>query len=177
MKGIGKICLLISLFLISPVVSGADDTGKILLDGTTVYITSGDSYTLYQKYIISVKSVRDDGSIWLQLTINDEAVKSDIVAIGDYFIYNKTNITIFSARVNNVYAGSSEEGLVTLSPVYQYKDPDLPAPVMTEKVPDNNMRIDNENPPAGIYTPMEPLVWLMGIILIVILFYILRKLW
>lgn len=168
--------MLLSLFFILPMVSGADDTGDILLDGTTIHITSSDSYVLYQKYIISVKSVSEDGSAWLQLTINDEIVKNDIVRIGDYFIYNKTNATILSARVNNVYAGSSEQSLVSLSPVYQYTDPDLPVPVLTA-VPDNNRRTDNDTAPVGIDTPKEPLIWMLGTILVIILFYTLRKLW
>ena len=176
MKGIGKICLLVSLFFILPMVSGADETGDVLLDGTTVHITSGDSYVLYQKYIISVKSVSEDGSAWLQLSIDDETVKSDIVETGGYFIYNKTNATMLSAKVDNVYAGSSEQNLVSLSPVYQYTDPDLPAPVLTT-VPDDNRRIDNNTAPVGIYTPKEPLVWMIGIVLVIILFYTLRKLW
>jgi hypothetical protein len=177
MTGIVKICLVLSLFFIIPAVSGADETGKVLLDGTTVHITSGDSYLLYQMYLLSVKSISPDGSIWLQLTINDETVKSGIVDVGDYFIYNKTNMTILSARVDNVYAGASEQSLVSLSPVYQYTDPDLPLPVHTEIGQGRNGSLDNGSTQPGIYTPRETLVWIVGIVLVITLFYILRKLW
>ncbi|MCX9015183.1 MAG: S-layer protein domain-containing protein [Candidatus Methanoperedens sp.] len=177
MTGIVKICLVLSLFFIIPAVSGADETGKVLLDGTTVHITSGDSYLLYQMYLLSVKSVSPDGSIWLQLTLNDENVKSAIVGAGDFFIYNKTNKTILSARVDNVYAGASEQSLVSLSPVYQYLDPDLPLPVQTEIGQGRNGSRDNGSTPPGINTPRETLIWIVGIVLVITLFYTLRKLW
>lgn len=176
MKGIGIICLFLSLSFIVPMVSGADETGETLLDGKTIHITSGDSYLLHQKYIISAKSVSEDGSAWLQLTLNDEIVKSEIVEVDGYFIYNKTNTTILSAKIDNVYAGSSEQSLVSLSPIYQYIDPDLPTPVLTA-VPDENRRLDNNAAPAEISTPKETLVWMIGTVLLIILFYILRKLW
>ncbi|VVB95587.1 S-layer protein [uncultured archaeon] len=151
-------------------------TGDILLNGTNILIASGDSYGLYQGYVLTVKSVSSDGSVWLQLTENDKIVKSEIVA-RDYFIYNKSNRTIVSIKVDNIYYGSSEQTLVSLYPVYQYVDPDLPVPDITEMIPkDVNNPVD-KNPLPRIYTPGEPVIWAAGIVFILVLYYILRKLW
>ncbi len=151
-------------------------TGDILLNGTSIYLTSGDSYGLYQGYMLSVKSVSSDGSVWLQLTENDKIVKSEIVT-RDYFIYNKSNRTILSIKVDNVYYGSSEQTLVALSPVYQYVDPDLPVPDITEMIPKDVKNPVGKNPASGLHTPGEPVIWAAGIVLILVLYYILRKLW
>ncbi|MCZ7399712.1 MAG: S-layer protein domain-containing protein [Candidatus Methanoperedens sp.] len=154
--------------------SGIGDT---LLNGTGIYLASGDSYGLYQGYVLSVKSVSGDGSIWLQLTENDKIVKSEIVATKGHFIYNKSNRTILSIKVDNLYYGSSEQTLVSLIPVYQYVDPDLPVPDITEMIPKDVKNPVDKRPPAGIYTPGEPVIWVAWVVFILVLYYILRKLW
>ncbi|MFZ3059170.1 MAG: S-layer protein domain-containing protein [Candidatus Methanoperedens sp.] len=151
-------------------------TDDILLNGTGIYLASGDSYGLYQGYVLSVKSVSSDGSVWLQLSEKDQKVKSEIVA-RDYFIYNKSNRTILSIKVDNVYYGSSEQILVSLIPVYQYVDPDLPVPDITEMIPKDVKNPVDKRPPAGIYTPGEPVIWAAWVVFILVLYYILRKLW
>lgn len=168
------LALFLSLILFICIGSGVSDT---LLNGTSIYLATGDSYPLYQGYAISLKSVSSDGSIWIQLTENDKIVKSDIVGNKDYFIYNKTNRTILSAKVDNVYSGSSEKNLVLLFPVHQFIDPDLPAPSQTDVMPENPGYQDNGSQPVRLYTPGEPLIWTLGITFILVLFYILRKLW
>ncbi len=153
--------------------SGESD---ILLNGTGIYLASGDSYGLYQGYVLSVKSVSSDGSVWLQLTENDKIVKSEIVA-RDYFIYNKSNRTILSLKVDNIYYGASEQTLVSLFPVYQYIDPDLPVPDITEMIPNDVNNSVDKNPASRIGTPGEPVIWAAGVVFILVLYYILRKLW
>ncbi|MCZ7382902.1 MAG: S-layer protein domain-containing protein [Candidatus Methanoperedens sp.] len=160
-------------FLFAFTGSGESD---ILLNGTGIYLASGDSYGLYQGYVLSVKSVSSDGAVWLQLTENDKIVKSEIVA-GDYFIYNKSNRTILSIKVDNIYYGSSEQTLVSLFPVYQYVDPDLPVPDITKMIPNDANNPVDKNPASRIQTPREPVIWAFGIVFILVLYYILRKLW
>ncbi|MCX9026078.1 MAG: hypothetical protein OIN85_08310, partial [Candidatus Methanoperedens sp.] len=67
--------------------------------------------------------------------------------------------------------------LVSLFPVYQYVDPDLPVPDITEMIPkDVNNPVD-KNTTVRISTPGEPVIWAAGIVSILVLYYILRKLW
>jgi len=153
--------------------SGESD---ILLNGTSIYLATGDSYGLYQGYVLTVKSVSGDGAVWLQLTENDKIVKSEIVA-GDYFIYNKNNRTILSIKVDNLYYGSSEQTLVSMFPVYQYVDLDLPVPDTTKMIPNDVNNPVDKNPATKIHTPGEPVIWAAGIVFILVLYYILRKLW
>lgn len=163
--------LFLSLILLSG--SGASD---ILLNGTSVYLATGDSYGLYQGYILSLKSVSED-SVWLQLEDDDKIVKSEIVAKKGYFAYNKSNRTILSVRVDSIYSGSSEQNLVSLYPVYQYLDADKPVP-NTTIMPRDTPQQDNDNSSIiKIHTPKEPLIWALGIVFILILFYVLRRLW
>jgi hypothetical protein len=163
----------IYLFILIQAGSAASD---ILLNGTGIYLASGDSYGLYQGYVLSLKSVSGD-SVWLQLAENDTIVKSEIVANRGYFIYNKTNRTILSVKVDNIYSGSSEQSLVSLFPVYQFIDPEKPLPDITEIIPKDTGNPGNDNPSVRIYTPGEPVIWTLGIVFTLILFYILRKLW
>ncbi len=171
---INVLILVLSLLFLSSTCSG---TGDILLNGTSILIASGDSYGLYQGYMLSVKSVSADGSVWLQLTENDKMVKSEIVAPKGYFVYNNSNRTILSLKVDNIYYGSSEQTLVSLFPVYQFIDADLPVPDITgTKDRDNNNPVD-KNPVPGIHTPGEPIIWAAGIVFVLFMYYFLRKFW
>ncbi|VVB84997.1 Uncharacterised protein [uncultured archaeon] len=75
------------------------------MNGTGIYLASGDSYGLYQGYILSLKSVSSDGSVWVQLTEKDKIVKNDIVHDYGYFTYNKPNSTILSVKIEKIYSG------------------------------------------------------------------------
>lgn len=172
----GKRNAMYMLFCLSSIIAAGSSAGDLLLNGTNVHLVTGESYELYQGYILSLKSVSSDGSVWLQLKINDRIVKSDIVLNNGYFIYNKSNMTILSAKVHNVYSGTPEQNLVTLFPVYQFMDTDFPAPEITSITPDETKNPDNITFPR-IHTPSEPVIWVVGIILLLILFYVLRKLW
>lgn len=163
--------LFFSLVLLSG--SGASD---ILLNGTSVYLATGDSYGLYQGYILSLKSVSED-SVWLQLEEDDKIVKSEIVAKKGNFYYNKSNGTILSAKVDSIYSGSSEQNLVSLFPVYQYLDADKPVPNTTVMPGDTPQQDNDSSPMIRIQTPKETLIWALGIVFILILFYVLRRLW
>ncbi|MDP2766819.1 MAG: S-layer protein domain-containing protein [Candidatus Methanoperedens sp.] len=160
------------LFLVSP----SHGVSDILLNGSTIPLVTGDSYGLYQGYILTLKSVSED-SVWLQLIENDKIVKSEVVAIKGYFIYNKANRTILSVKVDNIYSGSPEQNLVSLFPVYQFIDPEKPLPDITEVIPKDTRNPVNDKSSVRIHTPREPVIWTLGIVFVLILFYILRKYW
>ncbi len=160
------------LFLVSP----SHGVSDILLNGSTIPLVTGDSYGLYQGYILTLKSVSED-AVWLQLIENDNIVKSEVVAIKGYFIYNKANRTILSVKVDNIYSGSPEQNLVSLFPVYQFIDPEKPLPDITEVIPKDTRNPVNDKSSVRIHTPREPVIWTLGIVFVLILFYILRKYW
>lgn len=169
-----RVSNILYLFLSLSILAGSA-ASNVLLNGTDIYLATGDSYALFQGYILSLKSVTSD-SAWLQLAEDDIIVKSDVTAKGGYFIYSKNNTTILSVKVNNIYSGSSEQNLVYLFPVYQFADPAKPLPDTTEIQPRATFIPDSDFP-VRIEAPGEPVVWVLGIVLTLILFYILRKLW
>lgn len=166
--------IFISLLFLTSEGSGTSD---VLLNGTSIYLATGESYGIYQGYVISLKSVSSDGSIWLQLIDNGKVVKSDIVRINSFFNYNKTNRTILSITVYNIYSGSSEQDLVALYPVYQYMDPDLPAPSQTGIIPENNLENESTDLFQGKDRLPETPILVLWVVLTFILFYVIRKLW
>jgi hypothetical protein len=168
--------LVISLLLVPLLITTVTAANSTLLNGTHIYLATGDSYGLYQGYILNLKSVSSDGSVWLQLNQKEQTVKSDVVRSYDSFIYNKTNKTILSVKVDNIYSGSSEQSLVSLY-LYQFIDPDMPVPVRTEIVPVQTRNPDNNISLPRIRTPQEPVIWGLGVFLVLVLFYMVRKLW
>ena len=165
--------LLLFLFLLLLIPAGST-AGDNLLNGTNIYIATGDSFSLYQGYILTLKSVSSDGSVWLQLSEGDKIVKSEIAYSSGYFTYTKADKTIVSVKVDKVYSGSSE--LVSLS-LYQFIDPDMPAPKVTEITPKDTQDQNDTNSSIRIHTPVEPVAWALGILLVLALFYAMRKLW
>ncbi len=163
------------LMLLLFFLSSADARSDILFNGTNMYLATGESSTLYQGYVISLKSVSSDGSMWLQLTDNETIVKSEIVYNYGSFVYNRSNKTIISLKVDKVYSGQSEQHLVSFF-LYQFNDPEKPFPDKTI-IPENTMTPKNNNPPPATRPSSELLIWTIGISLILLLFYVVRKLW
>jgi hypothetical protein len=168
------VTLVVFIFLFASSASGASD---ILLNGTSLYISTGGSYGLYQGYIIKLKSVSNDGSAWLELTSNDTFVKSEIVHIKGSFTYNKANRTILSLRLDNIYSGSNDTALVSFFPAYQYIDPDMPAPKIIEITPVETPGQENNTTPPKQNAVPEIVIAVIGIFFILSIFYIIRKLW
>ena len=166
--------LAISLVILAFSGSAASD---IILNGTGFFLTTGDSYGLSQGYIIKLKSVSNEGSVWLELESDDKIVKSEITKLKGNFTYIKTNRTILSLKVDNIYSGSGDAKLVSFFPVYQYIDPDMPAPRIIKITPLETSYPDNISAPALKQTISEQVIWVAVFILIFILFYIIRKLW
>ena len=176
MMGKNVSTLAISLIILAFSGSAASD---IILNGTDFYLSTGDSYGLSQGYIIKLKSVSNEGSVWLELESDDKIVKSEIIHLKDNFTYNKTNRTIISLRVDNIYSGSRDSNLVSFFPVYQYIDPDMPAPKIIEITPVKTPYQDNQQRSTPLNSPFpEFMIWIAGIIFVIlVLFYVVRKLW
>lgn len=174
MMGRNVAILAISLSIL--VLSGLA-ASDVILDGTGFYLTTGDHYGLSQGYILRLKSVSNERSIWLELESNNTIVKSEITPLKGYFIYNKTNRTILSIKVDNIYSGSKDSNLVSFFPVFQYIDPDMPAPKIIEITPVEIPYQNNHSASFPKQSTPEPVIWIAAIIFIIVLFYIVRKLW
>lgn len=166
--------LFISVFII--LISGSASE-NVILDGTGFFLASGDSYGLSQGYVIKLKSVSNEGSVWVELELKDKLIKSEIVRLKSNFSYDKTNRTIISMKVDKIYSGSKDMKLVSFYPVYQYIDPDLPNPKIIETTSAGTIDKDE-----NIFAPekkniTEPVIWISVFALIIILFYVLRKIW
>jgi len=168
------VTLVVFIFLLAPSASGASD---ILLNGTSLYMHNGGSYGFYQGYVITLKSVSNDDAAWLELTSNDTFVKSEIVHIKGYFTYNKTNRTILSLRLDNIYSGSNDQVLVSFFPAYQYIDPDMPAPKTIDINPEVTYIQENNSTLPKQQAVPETVIAVIGIFCVLFIFYIIRKLW
>lgn len=118
--------LLILFFTMS--VSGAQIKAEVLLDGTAIFIESGDSWEFSQGYVFVVKDVNEDGGAWVELSLDGALLKDAILREGDVFVYSRDSKEIFNMTIDTIYYGSDDE-LVTFKPVYQYRDITLPAPL------------------------------------------------
>ena len=174
MMGRNVSTLAISLVILAFSGSAASD---IILNGTGFYLTTGDSYGLSQGYMIKLKSVSNEWSVGLELESDNKIVQSEITNLKGNFTYIKKNRTILSLKVDNIYSGSRDAKLVSFFPVYQYIDPDMPAPKIIKITPVETSYLDNTSAPALKQTISEQVIWLAVIILLLILFYVIRKLW
>ncbi len=147
----------------------------VLFNGTNMYLATGESIALYQGYILSLKGVISDGSMWFQLTDNETIVKSEIVYSHGAFVYNKTNKTIISLNVDKIYSGPSEQNLVSFF-LYQFNDPVKPYPDKTI-IPENTLTPGNNSPPPETRFSIDPLIIMFGFAFVLILIYFIRKLW
>ncbi|HLB70085.1 MAG TPA: S-layer protein domain-containing protein [Candidatus Methanoperedens sp.] len=156
-------------------ITGGTASNNVLINGTNIYLATGESYGLYQGYVLSLKSVSSDGSMWLQLTDDDTIVKNEIISYDGIFIYNKTNIILLYVKPDRVYSSPSEQSLVSFY-VFQFLDREKPQPDRTIN-PENTRTPGNNSSSSRIDFPQEPIIWTLGIALVLILFYILRKFW
>jgi hypothetical protein len=118
----------------------------VLVNDSSIYLVTGNSWHFYQGYNLSIKGVNQEAdSVWLELSLGNKILKTQVLGEGNYFIYQKNNRTILNITVNTIYAGDGEE-LVTFAPVFQYMDVELPAPIIPEDEIDdeqNNSLIDD----------------------------------
>ena len=145
--------IIVIILLILAFAPGLQAQEGALFDGTGFYLSTGQTWTFYQNYYFTLKSIDRNGeSGWVQLKLNDTVVKSGILYNNDIFYYNtSTNgsneTVIFSMEVSGIYLGEDTD-IVTFSPVYQYYQPGLAQPTPIHTQHDNS----NETPGTPAHT-------------------------
>jgi hypothetical protein len=133
------------------------ENDDVLVDGSGMYLTIGDSWSFYQGYELVFKglsSSQGGDKVWIELLLNGESMDDTIMREGEYFVYASNSKEIFNITVDTIYSGS-DGGLVTFKPVYQYLDPTLPEPDMTQdpwSIGNSNESVNNSNSPNGDVT-------------------------
>ncbi len=135
--------LLINEYSAPFIVKGHDNL--LLINGTGIFLTTGDSWDFYQGYVFAVRSVNlEQKQVWVKLLHEDELLKEAILSEGDSFVYSKEE-EILNITVDTIYASTSGE-LITFKSVYQYQDSDLPEPDFAEEENDYNDSDENVLP-------------------------------
>lgn len=119
--------LLLALILVCspPITSAAQDT--VLMDGESIFLTTGEAWAFDQGYVLTVKSVNQGtNEVWLELSLEGRILREGIFRERDTLVYSH-DTEILNITLDTVYSSPSGE-LVTFTPVYQYLDPQLPAP-------------------------------------------------
>ena len=130
--------------------ASASDDNDVLVNGSGLYLTTGDSWSFYQGYELVFKGLSSSpggDKVWIELLLNGESVDDTIMREGEHFEYTRNSKEIFNITVDTIYSGSGS-GLVTFKPVYQYLDTTLPKPDMTQDhgiVDDSNGSVNNSN--------------------------------
>ncbi|WP_233084826.1 S-layer protein domain-containing protein [Methanococcoides orientis] len=101
------------------------------MDGTSIFIETGSFWEFSQGYIFVIKDVNEDGGAWVELSRDGVSLKDEILYEGDIFVYSRDSIELFNMTVDTIYYGPDGD-LVTFRPVFQYRDPLLPAPILEE---------------------------------------------
>ena len=102
--------------------------GEPLINGTGIFLGSGESWDFYQGYSITIKSVNlESRQAWIKLSLNDELIQENILSEGKSFNYSHKS-EILNLTLDTIYSNPGGE-LVTFKPVYQYRDPNLPDPI------------------------------------------------
>ncbi|WP_196214024.1 S-layer protein domain-containing protein [Methanolobus vulcani] len=111
------------------------DEDTVLINGTGIFLTTGDSWDFYQDYSLNVISVnQDQKKVWVKLLHDDELLQDDILSEGEFFVYSKSS-EILNITVDTIYISPGGE-LITFKPVYQYLDDDYPEPEIEETTDD-----------------------------------------
>ncbi|MDY0387633.1 MAG: S-layer protein domain-containing protein [Methanolobus sp.] len=115
----------------------------LLINGTGIFLTTGNSWNFYQGYVFTVNSVNlEKKQVWVKFLHDDELLKEEILSEGDVFIYAKDE-EILNITVDTIYISSGSE-LITFKPVYQYQDSDLPIAVLEEDGENIGQSDDNQ---------------------------------
>ncbi len=107
--------------------TNATNQTRLLIDGEGQVLANGEQREFYQGYAICIKGVGSRGNqAWIELLQNGTTVNYGIFEAGDHFTYKKDD-EIFNVTIDHIYIGSQKD--MVFFYVYQYLDPDLPAPV------------------------------------------------
>ena len=152
----GKIVIILVFILVSltcfSISASALENDDVLVNGSGMYLTTGDSWSFYQGYELVFKGLSSSmgvDKVWIELLLNGESVDDTIIREGEYFEYTRNSKEIFNITVDTIYSGS-DGGLVTFKPVYQYLDPTLPEPDMTQdpgSIGNSNESVNNSESP------------------------------
>ncbi len=143
--------ILVTLTCFSISASASEDN-EVLVNGSGMYLTTGDSWLFYQGYELVFKGLSSShggNKVWIELLLNGESVDDTIMREGEHFVYIRNSKEIFNITTDTIYSGS-DGGLVTFKPVYQYLDPTLPKPDMTQdpgSVGNSNGSVNNSDSP------------------------------
>ncbi len=118
----------------------------LLINGSGIFLTTGNSWNFYQGYVFMVNSVNlETKQVWVKLLHEDELLKEEILSENDNFIYSKEEEEILNITVDTIYISSGKE-LITFKPVYQYQDSDYPDAVLEEDEDNTNQSNDLQLP-------------------------------
>ena len=107
--------------------TNATNQTRLLIDGEGQVLANGEQREFYQGYAICIKGVGSRGNqAWIELIQNGTTVNYGIFEANDHFTYEKKD-EIFNVTIDHIYIGSQKD--MVFFYVYQYLDPDLPAPV------------------------------------------------
>ncbi|WP_292466839.1 S-layer protein domain-containing protein [Methanolobus sp.] len=117
----------------------------LLINGTSILLTTGQTWEFYQNYTLTIKSVNlEQRQVWIELLHENKTLKERILSEDEMFIYSKgedeEERKILNLTVDTIYISPGGE-LVAFKPVYQYRDYDLPEPV----IPEDEENIDQNN--------------------------------
>ncbi|RZN33111.1 MAG: hypothetical protein EF813_11395 [Methanosarcinales archaeon] len=108
--------------------TNATNQTQLLIDGEGQVLANGEQREFYQGYAICIKGVGSRGNqAWIELLQNDTTVNYGIFEADNHFTYEKKN-EIFNVTIDHIYIGSQND--LVFFYVYQYLDPDLPAPLI-----------------------------------------------
>jgi len=159
--GMGKIIIIVGILLLGAFHPALAQMGtEPLVNGTSLYLSTGQSWTFYQGYSFNLMSVSNSGDkAWVQLKHNDTVVKSAILSTDEVFCYNSTTHYVLpnhsvetvqlSLRVSGIYTGEVAD-IVTFSHVYQYYNPALPEPTPTPTAYPDNSNNSNVTPTTTV---------------------------
>ena len=144
---VAVISVFIVLLTCFSVPASALESDDVLVNGTGMYLTTGDSWSFYQGYELVFKGLSSSqgvDKVWIELLLNGETVDDTIIREGESFVYVRDSKEIFNITAGTIYSGS-DGGLATFKPVYQYLDPTLSEPDMTQ----DPWSDDNSNEPVN----------------------------
>ncbi|MDW7731633.1 MAG: hypothetical protein SCH66_04275 [Methanolobus sp.] len=133
------VVLVVFLFSFLPVSMCAGD--EMLLNGTGIFLTTGETWNFDQGYQLKLKSVNPTSDrVWVVLSLNGEILHEGILGEGETLTYSH-NREILNITLDTIYSSPTGE-LITFTPVYQYLDPELPEPETQDNTegeqPDDN---------------------------------------
>lgn len=133
-KIIRMLVVLSSLFACFLIPANALKNDDVLVNGSGMYLTIGETWSFYQGYKLVFKglsSSEEGNKVWITLLLDGESIDDSIMHEGEHFVYIRDSKEIFNITTDTIYTGS-DGGLVTFKPVYQYLDPTLPEPDMIQ---------------------------------------------